>query len=71
MKIQFVFTVFLTSVSGKLFLLGGIFLSAGLLYFILPKMMERKIRNYHKQCELDEDESGIVSEEAGERKDEI
>lgn len=71
MKSQFVLSVFLSGVSGKFITLGGILLFVCLLYFILPKIMEPKIRDYHKQCELDEDESVLEREEAGEKRDEI
>lgn len=40
----------------KLCILGSMLIFVCFLYWILPKVMGRKIKGYHEQCELDEDE---------------
>ncbi len=44
------------STAEKLAILGGMLIFVCFLYWILPKVMGRKIKGYHQQCELDEDE---------------
>lgn len=44
------------STAEKLAILGGMLIFVCFLYWILPKAMGRKIKGYHEQCELDEDE---------------
>lgn len=48
--------VFGQSTAEKLAILGGMLIFVCFLYWILPKVMGRKIKGYHEQCELDEDE---------------
>lgn len=44
------------STAEKLAILCGMLIFVCFLYWILPKVMGRKIKGYHEQCELDEDE---------------
>lgn len=44
------------SAAEKLSILAGMLLFVCFLYWILPKVMGRKIKGYHEQCEIDEEE---------------
>lgn len=46
----------------KISLLGVVMLFALIVYAILPRLTEKKIRGYHEQCELEEEEADELSE---------
>lgn len=50
------FLTITVSIREKLMILGGVLLFSCLLYLVLPKMMNNKIKGYHEQCEQDEEE---------------
>lgn len=50
------------SIGEKLLLLGVVVVFAGIAYAILPRLGEKKIRGYHEQCELEEEEAEELTE---------
>lgn len=56
--------------TGKLAVLAGMLIFVGLLYAILPKLMDSKLRSYYEQCDQEEEEvkQELLEED---RKDEI
>lgn len=50
------------SIVQKLSLLGVVVVFAGIVYVILPRLAQKKIRGYHEQCELEEEEAEELSE---------
>lgn len=44
------------SIVQKLSLLGVVVVFAGIVYVILPRLAQKKIRGYYEQCELEEEE---------------
>lgn len=49
--------------SDKLMILGGLVAFTCILYFVLPKLLNRRIRGYHEQCEIPEEEQNVGNEE--------
>lgn len=47
----------------KLLLLGLVVLFALIVYAFFPRLAEKKIREYHEQCEIEEEEADELSEE--------
>lgn len=58
-----VWTVQNSSTAEKLGVFALLALFAGIIYVILPKVMEKRLRGYHDQSDLIEEEEGKEQEE--------
>ncbi|SES83499.1 hypothetical protein [[Clostridium] polysaccharolyticum] len=47
-----------SSVTGKLEVLAGVVVFAAIVYAIFPRLAEKKLREYHKQCEIEDEPEG-------------